>query len=65
MLKTGDKGALVEKLQRALTSQKLYQGPVDGVYSSEVEAAVREFQRRNSLSEDGIAGQATMRALGI
>lgn len=65
MLQNGDTGAMVEKLQRALAAKKLYSGEVDGVYSEDVEKAVREFQKQNSLDVDGVAGQATMRALGM
>lgn len=65
MLQKGDKGAMVEKLQRTLAEQKLYSGPIDGVYSEEVETAVRAYQKQNSLDVDGIAGQRTMMSLGF
>ena len=65
MLQNGDRGAMVEKLQRALAAKNLYSGEVDGVYSDDLEKAVREFQKQNSLDVDGVAGQATMRALGM
>ena len=65
MLQPGDKGAMVEKLQRALAAKNLYTGEVDGVFSDAVEKAVRAFQKDNNLTVDGIAGQATMDALGM
>jgi Ca-activated chloride channel family protein len=65
LLQPGDKGALVEKLQRVLAEKGLYTGPVDGVYSDDVARAVRTFQGQNSLDADGLAGQKTLRALGM
>ncbi|MGI9112409.1 MAG: peptidoglycan-binding protein [Gaiellaceae bacterium] len=37
---------------------------IDGYYGSETVLAVRRFQRRAKLAVDGIAGPATLRALG-
>lgn len=65
MLQKGDNGALVEKLQRALADKTLYSGEVNGQYTEEVENAVRAFQKAQNLDVDGIAGQATMNALGM
>jgi N-acetylmuramoyl-L-alanine amidase len=38
---------------------------VDGVYGSKTEAAVRKFQQKNGLTVDGLAGPATLKALGM
>jgi len=38
---------------------------VDGVYSQDVEDAVKAFQRAKSIDADGVAGPATQNALGI
>ena len=65
VLQPGDQGAEVERLQRILKAEGLYQGPVDGRYSVELERAVMELQRRNNLNVDGIAGPRTKKALGI
>ncbi len=65
LLQLGDKGAMVEKLQRALQDKKFYSGPIDGVYSEAVKEAVSAFQKADKLNVDGIAGQSTMRALGM
>lgn len=65
MLQAGDSGFMVEKLQNALKAQGYYKGAVDGVYGAEVTAAVTAFQKGRSLRADGIAGPATMQALGI
>jgi hypothetical protein len=37
---------------------------IDGYFGGETEVAVRQFQRRSKLAVDGIAGPATLRALG-
>ena len=38
---------------------------MDGVYGSGTAAAVRYFQQKNGLTVDGVAGPATLQALGI
>jgi peptidoglycan hydrolase-like protein with peptidoglycan-binding domain len=38
---------------------------VTGYYGSQTKAAVKRFQRANGLTVDGVAGPATLRALGI
>ena len=38
---------------------------VDGIYGSQTLSAVKYFQRKNGLTQDGIAGPATLRAMGI
>jgi Ca-activated chloride channel homolog len=65
LLSEGDKGAEVENLQQALLDLGIYKGDVDGVFSSDVTDAVMEYQRRNSLDDDGTAGPATLRALNL
>lgn len=65
MLKRGDTGFMVEKLQNALKAKGLYSKDVDGVYSPDVEAAVKQFQKSQSINADGVAGPETMRALGV
>jgi len=65
MLQKGDKGFMVEKLQNALKEKGFYAKDVDGVYSQNVEDAVKAFQRAKSINADGIAGPATQDALGI
>jgi len=65
LLSEGDKGAEVENLQQALQDLGFYQGDVDGVFTTEVKDAVVEFQFRNNLNNDGMAGPATLRALSL
>lgn len=65
MLQRGDKGFMVEKLQRALAEKGFYNGPVNGIYDVLLEESVRKFQKSQSIDADGIAGQTTQNALGI
>lgn len=65
MLSPGDRGFQVEKLQRALKAAGFWKKDIDGVYSKELEEAVKKFQSTKSLTPDGVAGQATQRALGM
>lgn len=65
MLQIGDKGLEVEQLQQALKDAGAYSGPVDGVFTTEVKAAVEKYQNTQNLPVDGIAGPATMDKLGM
>lgn len=68
LLRRGSKGDAVKRVQQALkTRYRAYAGhlAVDGDYGPATEAAVKEFQRRSGLSVDGVAGPATLRALGL
>lgn len=63
LLKSGDSGPSVERLQQELTQHGLYLGDVDGIYGAETAAAVRSLQRQQGLTVDGIAGVETWQAL--
>lgn len=60
-LKRGSKGEIVKALQKALlkTGDYLYDSPIDGVFTSVTEWAVRHFQRRVGITVDGIVGFET------
>lgn len=64
MLKEGDKGLEVERLQQALKDSGHYQGPVDGIYTADVRKAVEAYQSAQNIAVDGVAGPATMDSLG-
>lgn len=57
VLRSGDKGAAVRRLQDALGVN------VDGSFGPETDRAVREFQRRAGLAVDGIVGMQTWAAI--
>lgn len=59
VLRPGDKGADVKDLQKYLV-QLGYKIAVDGKYGQETTAAVKAFQRSNSLTTDGKAGPKTL-----
>ena len=61
----GSSGSEVRTIQTKLKNWGYYSGSVDGVYGSKTLAAVKKFQRKNGLTADGIAGTATLHALGI
>lgn len=61
--KRGDRGTEVETIQNALTKLKFYYADVTGHYGEKTETAVRKFQRKQGLTQDGIVGEETMRAL--
>ena len=59
-LKKGDRGQEVSRLQKHLCGLT-----VDGIFGSKTHAAVEDFQSKQSLVVDGIAGTNTLRELGI
>lgn len=61
-LKMGSKGADVKNLQTIL-NQKGYTLTVDGDFGPSTQAAVKNFQRVNGLTDDGIVGPKTWEAL--
>ena len=63
--KYGSRGEEVKKIQQKLKNWGYYNGTVDGVYGSKTVEAVKQFQRKNGLTADGIAGTKTLNALGI
>lgn len=63
--KYGSRGEEVKKIQQKLKEYGFYMGNVDGIFGKQTQAAVRNFQRNNNLSVDGIAGKNTLKALGI
>lgn len=59
MLKKGDMGPSVRKLQQLLGIT------ADGNFGPQTEAKVKSFQRSKGLVDDGLVGQKTWAALGI
>lgn len=55
----GSQGEEVRKLQNALNSAG-YGLSTDGIYGSKTQAAVRDYQSKNGLAVDGIAGTNTL-----
>lgn len=70
-MKQGESGHAVRLIQQAMidlsidpmtVSTRRYR-TVDGIYGNETKQAIRKYQRSKRLSDDGIVGQNTMRAL--
>ena len=61
-LKYGSTGSNVKELQNLL-NQNGYNLEPDGVFGSKTQAAVRDYQQKNNLAVDGIAGVNTMGSL--
>lgn len=57
ILKKGDKGEEVKKLQTLLGVTD------DGIFGSDTEKAVKKFQKENNLKDDGIVGEKTLSLL--
>ena len=66
-LQQGARGPAVAQLQQALISRGYDVGPTgaDGIFGSNTAWAVESFQYDAGLVIDGIAGPATMGALGL
>ena len=65
VLKQGSTGTLVKTVQTKLKNWGYYTGSVDGIYGPKTVSAVKYFQRKNGLTEDGIVGAKTAAAMGI
>ena len=62
-LKTGSTGNAVKNLVQELINQGYYSGSVTNKYTTAVAEAVKNFQKANGLSADGIAGATTQHKL--
>lgn len=63
--KLGSRGEEVRQIQTRLKSWGYNITYVDGIYGNNTRNAVIQFQRNNGLKPDGIAGAATLGAIGI
>lgn len=59
MLRNGSKDKGTVTVQRLLIVMGYNPGVADGIFGARTESAVKEFQRRNGLTSDGIVGQQT------
>lgn len=63
LLRKGDRGPEVRRLQEALVALQLTKAKVDGVYGKKTINAVKKFQRQAGLKADGVVGPKTAEAL--
>ena len=59
----GDSGKNVLALQQALKIKGYYTAPIDSKYGDKTVEAVKAFQKAKGLAQDGVAGNATIKAL--
>ncbi len=63
VIEKGNSGGAVLEVQRLLKSRGFDPGPLDGVFGSMTEKAVKSFQASIGLSVDGLVGPETAEAL--
>jgi N-acetylmuramoyl-L-alanine amidase len=61
----GSTGQEVIDIQAKLYNWGYYKDIVDGIYGYQTYSAVRNFQAKNGLAVDGVAGPETLAALGL
>lgn len=65
VLELGATGFEVERLQKALQERGHYAGALDGQLDADVAAAIEQYQKKEGLDPDGVAGPATLDRLGL
>lgn len=63
--KYGSTGNEVRQIQQKLRDLGFYKGSVDGIYGSQTQSAVKQFQKSVGITADGIAGSKTLLYLGL
>lgn len=61
----GSRGEEVKQIQTVLKDRELYEGNIDGIYGSQTEKAVIQFQKQMGLTPDGIVDPKTLSAMGL
>lgn len=63
--KVGSQGDEVRQIQTKLKNWGYFSDKIDGIFGPKTRDAVIWFQKKNGLTADGIAGPATLKAMGI
>lgn len=63
ILKLESEGEKVEKVQQRLKDLGYFDEDITGYFGTVTESAVKKFQQRNDLTDDGIVGSGTLKAL--
>ena len=58
-------GPIVKAIQEALADAGCKPGPIDGVFGTSTDAAVRRYQRAHGLTVDGVVGPITAGRLNV
>ena len=64
-LRRGNQGDEVADLQMLLDSKYGFDLEIDGNFGKATETSVKEFQKKNGLTADGVVGVKTWKALGV
>ena len=62
-LKKGSKGTAVKEVQKRLKELGYYTYGIDGDYGDRTVTAVKNFQKKNGLTADGVCGESTLKKL--
>lgn len=57
-------GARMKEIQQCLKNANFYDGTVDGIKGGKTRKAIKDFQKANGLTADGLVGKKTWEALG-
>lgn len=63
LIKKGDSNTSVKAMQQTLISLGYLSGTADGIFGTQTYRALKEFQKANALTADGVAGSLTIAAL--
>ena len=63
IIQEGSQGDAVSQLQRDLKQLGYYYADITGNVGSKTVTAIKEFQEKNGLTADGVAGQKTLQAI--
>ena len=64
LIKRGEQSERVRNIQESLRRLGYFEGKADGDFGEYTENAVKEFQRMNKLTPDGVVGPSTLARLG-
>lgn len=59
VLKIGSKGPAVTQAQNILKQEGFYKGPINGIFSPQMESAVKAFQKSEHIKPTGVIGSET------
>ena len=62
-VRSGDKGVIVRTIQTELMKKGYYKSSITGTYDNATITAVKAFQKKNGLTQDGICGKDTQALL--
>lgn len=62
-LRLGSRSGYVTRLQKALTALGYFTDKCDGIFGVDTQDAVKLYQKAKDLTDDGVAGRATLKAI--